>query len=93
MKTYYIVLPKLGGIFMTDVSHTHWHINDNERKQLKATTLWEAKHEGSKIFNSNRELEFSYLDHRFSQDQKINLKSSFPKDMSIIEEIRHEISV
>ena len=90
MTKYYLVLPTLTGIFMCNVDHTSWQ--GREKKDLISEDFDKAKSEALALFTENRTKQLSYVDHRFTDEQKTELTESFPKAFEIIEEIVHTIN-
>lgn len=89
MNTYYVLLPKIWGVFMNDVSHANW--SSSEKKKLVAQSYKEALIEAKDLFIKNRDEQCGYVDHRFTEEHRQMLISDFPKTYALIEEIEHII--
>lgn len=91
MKRYYLKLFKFAGVYPSDYSRVYW--GNAEKRKLEATNRGEAIEEAMRLFKDHRKSQLKLIDSRFTKDHQDKLKKTFPKKMTIIEEIIHEYDV
>lgn len=90
---FFVILPELK-VNKDYLLHANWgNCAIWPKKRLTGSNIQSVEKEACKLFNENREKQFTLLnDYAFNYNQLENIKSRFPTEITIIEESTYEIS-